>query len=441
MASNWMGIAATLLFLAPLACSPAAQEGGAGAKESGAMTEDTNAAAGRGSETASRAESGAGSAGALAAASSRFALDLYQALARADARGSFFFSPHSISTALAMTRAGAVAATAAEMDAVLHFPVGEAGEDLHRSFAALDDSLAARAKEQDGPELAVANRLWGQRGLSWQAEFLATCRAHYGAGFAEVDFGSDPDGVRRNVNAWCAEQTRDRIRDLLAPGTVDRLTALILTNAIYFKGTWKQQFDPKRTQDGPFHLAGGGEAQVPFMHTKATYGYREEPSFQALEMPYAGDDLSLVVLLPKERDGLAALEAELDAERLGALLGELREEEVVVTFPRFTFSSQFSLAETLAAMGMPTAFTERADFSAMCAGPEPIWIGAVIHKAFVEVNEEGTEAAAATAVTMTRATALPRTTTFVADHPFVFLIRDRVTGAVLFLGRMADPRG
>lgn len=429
------------------------------------MNEDANGAIGRNPEPAAAANSAAAAGGESAVAATlstgnaAFALDLYAELARTNG-GSFFFSPYSISTALAMTRAGAAGPTAAEMDTTLHFDLGTApggpapssmeprghrggpaDRDLHRAFAALGAALAARAAVDGGPELAVANRLWGQAGLAWEASFLATCRDHYGAGFAEVDFRSDPDAVRREVNAWCAQQTRDRIQDLLAPGTVDRLTALILTNAIYFKGTWKQQFDPKRTQEGPFHLERGPSVQVPLMHTKATLGYREEATFQALELPYAGDALSMVVLLPKERDGLAGLEALLDAGRLAALLGDLREEEVTVTFPRFTFTSQFSLAGTLASMGMPTAFTERADFSAMCAGPEPLWIGAVIHKAFVEVNEEGTEAAAATAVTMTRATALPRTTTFVADHPFIFLIRDRVTGAVLFLGRMADPRG
>ena len=361
-----------------------------------------------------------------------FALDLYSELAGTP--GNFFFSPYSISSALAMTMAGARGETATQMEGVLHLE----RDDVHQAFADLREVLAGRS--QNGPELSIANRLWGQRGLPWEKTFLEICKKRYAAALAEVDFRTDPEGARKRINDWCAEETRDKIQNLLAPGLVDTNTRLVLTNAIYFKGSWKHTFKEKLTQDGPFFLSGGSEVQVPLMRRTGTYGYYDSVEFQALEMPYVGDELSMVVLLPKTKDGIGMLESALDTETLDSAIAGLREREVQVAFPRFELTSKFSLASVLSRMGMETAFSSRADFSGMCE--EPLFIGAVEHKAFVQVNEEGTEAAAATAVTMQLlASAQAEPPKFVADHPFVFLIRDKGTGSVLFLGRMADPRG
>jgi len=361
-----------------------------------------------------------------------FAFDLYAEIGKAP--GNLFFSPYSISSALAMTLAGARGQTATEMERVLHLE----RDDVHQAFGDLRETLASRS--DSGPELAIASRLWGQQGLPWEKAFLEVCREHYGAGLAEVDFETDVEGARKEINAWCAKETHDKIQNLLASGTIDPSTGLVLTNAIYFKGAWVHRFEESMTQVGPFLLSGGSEVQVPLMRKTETYGYYETDDLQALEMSYAGNEISMVVLLPKSKDGLDDLEQGLDAKRLGAAIDGLRERTVQVTFPRFQLTSQFSLASTLQQMGMETPFGRGADFSGMCA--EPQFIGAVVHKAFVDVNEEGTEAAAATAVVMTRSTSVPvQPPRFIADHPFVFCIRDKATGSVLFLGRMADPRG
>jgi serpin B len=364
----------------------------------------------------------------------RFAFDLYGRLR--DRPGNLFASPYSLSTALAMTYAGARGRTAEEMAATLHFSLPPA--DLHPAFAALDRQL------HDGKgrryKLAVANALWGQEGETFRPDFLRLLAENYGAGLRRVDFLS-VEQARRTINSWVEEQTGGKIKDLLQPPLPGPDTSLVLTNAIYFKGDWASPFPKGATKDETFTVTEDKHVRVPMMHRTGRLGYLDGGDFQALELPYAGDDLAMVVLLPKKADGLAEFEDSLTAERLSAWLAKLRPHRVDVALPRFKVEARFELEKVLPEMGMPLAFTPSADFSGM-NGKRDLFISAVIHKAFADVNEEGTEAAAATAVVITRAMAVAPepAVVFRTDHPFVFLIRHNRSGSLLFLGRVVDPR-
>jgi len=359
-----------------------------------------------------------------------FCVDLYTNLGEKE--GNLFFSPYSLSTALGMTYAGARGNTAAEMAATLHFPAGDA---VHPMLGA----LARHLDEDPGPcELHVANALWCQRDYRLLAEFLEVAENNYRARASQMDFVADAEGARRTINAWVEDQTKERIKDLIGPGVLDALTRLVLTNAIYFKGQWMAQFDESRTMDGEFRVSPMERVQAPLMRQSDRFGYRETDGLQILELPYAGANLSMVVLLPREVDGLASLENGLTPAKLDEWLGGLVKQEVAVTLPRFKLTSEFELGDVLARMGMPEAFTFEADFSGM-SGSKDLYISAVLHKAFVDVNEEGTEAAAATAVVMRQKSAPVRPKEFVADRPFIFLIRDVRSGAILFAGRLVDP--
>lgn len=370
----------------------------------------------------------------VVAANNQFAFDVYAHLGRQP--GNLFFSPYSLSTALAMTHAGARGETAEQMAKTLHLRLPD--DELDPAVQALIARIKGEGTGRSF-ELAVANALWGQSGLSYQSDFLKRLDRYYGAGLREIDFGADPERARHTINAWVEQQTHDKIQDLLPSGTIDRQTELVLTNAIYFKGRWRTAFPKGRTQDDDFFLTTDTKARVPFMHHLASFPYAEAAGFQALELPYVGNELSLVVLLPKERDGLAKVER--DVASISAL--KFGPREVDVTLPRFKMSSGFELKDTLSALGMPLAFTGGADFSGM-NGRGGLAISAVLHKAFVDVNEEGTEAAAATGVVMTRAiakkTPKPEPVVFRADHPFLFAIREAKTGCILFLGRVANPK-
>jgi len=269
---------------------------------------------------------------------------------------------------------------------------------------------------------------------------VSLLKTNYGAGLEEVDFEHNPEGARQTINAWVEKQTADKIQDLIGQGVLTSETRLVLTNAIYFKGTWVSPFDKRYTQDEPFHLSGGSEKNVPMMRHTGDYGYMEDPDFQALLLPYEGFELSMIVLLPRRVDGLPALERELTPEKLSDAFGKIGNEQVDVSMPRFRMTGEFQLKSTLVSMGMPNAFQATANFSGM-TGKDDLKISNVIHKAFVEVNEEGTEAAAATATVMGLATAMgPRETMlFRADHPFLFVIRDEKSGAILFMGRFVKP--
>ena len=376
----------------------------------------------------------------------RFAFDLYAQLRGAE--GNLFLSPYSISTALTMTYGGARGETADQMAQVLHLPAS--GEAVHGVYGALQKDLNAAGEGPGAPgfELVVANRLWGQKGFAFLPDFLALIERNYGAGLEQVDFARETEEARKTINAWVEKQTRDKIKELLKPGVLDAMTRLVLTNAIYFKGKWAEEFDKKATRDEDFFLTPETKVAAPLMHRTADFGYFAGDNLQVLELPYQvargdshgrGDRLSMVVLLPKAKDGLAALETSLSAEKVAEWLGQLHRREVRVALPRFKTTAEFSLAEVLAAMGMKDAFDAgKADFSGM-TGDRDLFISAVVHKAFVDTNEEGTEAAAATAVIAPLAAMPESPPVFRADHPFLFLIRDTKTGAILFLGRILDP--
>jgi serpin B len=373
---------------------------------------------------------------AVTGGNSAFAFDLYQALRGQE--GNLFYSPYSISVALAMTYAGARAETEAQMAEVLHFDLPQA--QLHPVFKALAQALADRgegAHGQGGFQLNVANALWGQAGYAFLPEFLNLLDRNYGAGLRLVDFIANAEAARVTINDWVAEQTEGRIEDLIPPGVLDSMTRLVLTNAIYFNAAWAQPFNERATQEEAFHLLDGGQVMVPMMHQIESFGYAEGDGYQVVELPYESHELSMVVLLPDE-GGFEALEGSLDAAQVEAMLDEVSYREVSLAMPRFKYDAQFSLAETLAGMGMPAAFSDGADFSGM-TGTRELFISAVIHKAFVSVDEEGTEAAAATAVAMKLTAAQTEPVEVRLDRPFVFLIRDIETGTILFLGRVVDP--
>jgi len=377
----------------------------------------------------------------IVAGNTRFALDLYDRLR--GGQGNLFFSPYSISTALAMTSSGARGETAQQMAGVLQFNLP--ADLLHPAFHALIDHVNGKGTPGASRpyQLDTANALWGDQGDTFLPEFLELTRSNYGAGLRQVDFRHASEAARKTINAWVEEQTRDKIRDLLAPGVITSATSLVLTNAVYFKGDWAHPFAAAMTDEKAlFHAPGGHDVTLPMMRQTRGFAYHDGGTFQLLEMPYAGEALGMVVLLPKEADGLPALEPSLTATHLSTWVAKASMAQVEVAFPRFRLTEPLRLAEVLRGMGMALAFdAARADFSGM-NGRHDLSISEVVHKAFVDVNEKGTEAAAATGVVMARAAVMrrPKPVSFRADHPFVFLIRDRATGAVLFLGRLVEPK-
>jgi serpin B len=353
--------------------------------------------------------------------------------------GNLFFSPESISTAFAMTYAGARGPTATEMRSVFHYTLPP--DRLHPAMGTLLNAMNA---PNPNYELRVADALWAQQDLSFLSSFSQLMQTDYGAAFHRVDFRTSPATVRGAINQWVEQQTSNKIQNLIGPGVLTPLTRLVLTNAIYFKGSWQDPFPATATEDEDFHLTATQTAKTPMMHRTGGYLYYDGGTFQELQLPYAGDNLAMVVLLPKQTTGLAALEQQFTAAAAYDWLENLQPaHKVILTLPRFKMTQQFELSNTLSAMGMSQAFSAAADFSGM-TGKTNLSISAAIHKAFIDVNEKGTEAAAATSTVMT-ATAMrmptpePPPVVFRADHPFLFLIRDTQTGAILFMGRVADP--
>jgi serpin B len=365
-----------------------------------------------------------------------FAVGLYGRLRHQN--GNLFFSPESISTALAMAYAGARGSTASEMAKTLHFTLPP--DKLHPAMGALLRDLNAA---HEGYQLSVANALWAQQGYTFLDDFLSQLKTDYGAGLNQVNFKGATEAARLTINQWVEQKTQDKIKDLLQPGALRSDTRLVLTNAIYFKGDWETQFDKAQTKSEDFHLSPAQAATAPLMHREGRFSYFDGGTFQILEIPYKSKELSMIIFLPKDAGGLSALEQSLTGSNLQQWLSKLASvPKVIVTMPKFKMTQQFELGSTLSAMGMPQAFSGNADFSGM-TGHRDFSISEVIHKAYVDVNEEGTEAAAATAVTM-RAMAIRAPEgpppVFRADHPFVFMIRDNRSASILFMGRMADPR-
>jgi len=362
-----------------------------------------------------------------------FALDLYSTLQKRE--GNLFFSPYSIATALAMTYGGARGDTQKEMAETLKFTHDQ--NQLHAAFARLQSQLNTE-QDKGEIELSVANALWAEKSYSFLENFIHMINKNYGATLNRVDFKNTPEQTRTQINEWVEEKTKDKIKDLIKPGVLNSLTRLVLTNAIYFKGNWSHQFKKSATKENTFWIAPDKAIMVPLMTQKDDFAYGENENMQILELPYVGNRLSMIILLPKTIDGLSELETTLTVENLTLWTGLLRKREVRVFLPKCTVTSEFNLEQTLSAMGMSDAFTTKADFSGM-TGNKDLFMSTVIHKAFVDIHEEGTEAAAATAVTM-RMTAMPTPPPeFRADHPFLFLIRHNPSESILFLGRVADP--
>lgn len=367
----------------------------------------------------------------------QFAFDLYGKV-RAGS-GNVFLSPYSISAALAMTSAGAKGETARQMAEALHLPSD--GEALHSGFAQLDAQLVG-GEDPRPYQLNIANALWGQQGLGYRPEFLRLTETYYRAGLHQVDFGRHHEIARETINSWVEEQTKDKIKDLIGPRDITPATDLVLTNAIYFKGTWSNPFPKLATKDEDFTTTEDKRFPVPMMHQSGSFNCFEADSIQALELPYEGNTLSMVVLLPRKVNGLGDLETGLTASKLDGWLARLSRQPVQVALPRFKLECGFELAGALTSLGMSLAFSPEADFSGITEDRK-LFISAVIHKAFADVNEEGTEAAAATAVMMLRSMAKVSRppVVFRADHPFLFLIRDVRSGSILFLGRVTNPKG
>jgi len=385
----------------------------------------------------------------LVAGNNAFAFDLYETLGGEE--GSLFFSPMSISSALAMTYAGAHAGTAEQMADVLHFTLPE--ERLHAAFGTLmrdlassgDEGAACPGASGDPFTLSIANSLWGQVNYEFLSGFLETLAENYDSPLRRMRFVGDPEGSRETINDWVSDETRGRIEDLLKPGDINVLTRLVLVNAIYFNASWSHPFSEGATGPGAFHLP-GGDFQVDMMRQTQRFGYTEGEDYQAVELPYTGGDASMVILLPKE-GRFQAFEQSLSAETMDEILADLSSTRVRLTMPKFECGAEVELAKVLENMGMPDAFDERiADFSGMNGKRPPdyeaLHIDKVRHKAWIEVDEAGTEAAAATAVTMSAtSSSVPvfvPPLVFTADRPFIYTIRDTRTNSTLFMGRISD---
>jgi serpin B len=399
----------------------------------------------------SRAAPAASQEDILSAAASlqEFGVDLYGSLARASGDANLVFSPASIVTALAMTYAGAAGATAEEMAATLHFT--RQGDTLHQSFNSLDAALESRSWQGKDPEgkdqgvlVKTANSLWGQKNTVFEQLFLDTLAADYGAGMRLVDYKTAAEDAREAINQWVASETEDKITDLIPEGALDALTRLVLVNAVYLDATWASQFDPALTKDGLFTTLAGEAVTADMMFQSSTFSYAAGDGWQAVELPYLRDDpsqggLSMLVIVP-EAGSFSEVESRLSSGLIDEAVGQLATgPEVNLTMPKFEFRTQALLSTALTALGMQSAFDpEAADFSGMTT-QEELYISEVVHEAYIAVDEEGTEAAAATAVIM-RATAAPmEIVELTIDRPFIFALRDQETGALLFLGRVTDP--
>jgi serpin B len=373
-------------------------------------------------------------------ANNLFAADLYTRLGNdpENAGKNIFFSPFSISSALAITYEGARANTADEIRTVFHFPNDTTV--LRMGYFAVNAEIN---RGDANFTLRTANALWAEKNFPFLPLYTGTVTHFYAANATNLDFASHPEDSRVTINRWTEEKTNNLIRDLIPPGVIDTMTRLVITNAIYFKGTWLQQFNTTKTTEEDFHVTSGKTVRVPMMQRTdedSVYRYAATDDLQILELPYAnqsGSGLSMLVLLPREHD-LSAVHRALTPANMTTLRDAMTPTRVDVYLPKFRLETEYRLDRDLAAMGMPTAFTDGADFSGM-DGAKDLSISAVIHKAYVDVNEEGTEAAAATAVVIRLTSAGSGPEVFYANHPFLFLIRDNKSGAILFLGQVSDP--
>ena len=386
-----------------------------------------------------RATAAASDADIAAAAASLelFGANLYGVLAAGD--DNLVVSPASIVLALAMTYAGAEGVTAEEMATVLHFQLDD--ESLHEAFNALDALVESRSfegVEDEGVLVSTANSLWGQQGLPFEEVFLDTLAVNYGAGMRLVDYTTAAEEARNAINEWVADETNEKITDLIPAGMLNAFTRLVLVNAVYLDATWASQFDPDSTYDGSFYLPNGGQVTVPLMTQSAAFPYGAGPGWQAVQLPYLRNELGMLLIVPDE-GRFAEVEAALGDGLIAQAVAGSAPIEVALTMPKFEFRTQVGLNSALRELGMATAFDGgTADFSGMTTA-ERLFISEVIHEAYIAVDEEGTEAAAATAVVMAATAAPLETVQLTIDRPFLFALRDLETGALLFLGRVMDP--
>jgi serpin B len=396
---------------------------------------------------------------AAASATNQFGLDLYRKLATGDEN--LCLSPYSIESALAMTFAGADGKTRSEMARVLHFP--ENGDEIHSSFTALQKSLrematrtaqiADESKNSGGPSdpitLSIANRLFAQKDYDFRDSFRALLKKEYDAPIEPLDFRTNTNAAREHINEWVAGQTRDRIRDLIPAGGLDEMTRLVLTNAIYLKAPWTSEFSEHATAPKPFHIHGGTAVNVPTMEKESNLGYVKRDDFTAVTIPYSGDELQLLILLPNKVNGLHAVEANLTVKKL-AECAKLQNHLVDLYLPKFKLEPPtVALAKELQTLGMKSAFDQpqgSANFDRIASrkSNDYLYISQVFHKTFIAVDERGTEAAAATAVSMGVTVAFeaapPKPTTVKVDHPFLYAVQHVPSGVCLFVGRVTDPR-
>ncbi len=380
-------------------------------------------------------------------ANNQFAFDLYSELSKTE-RENLFYSPYSISTAIAMTYEGAKGETADEIKNVFHFPESEI---LRPNFAAIYNRVNRGSKDY---ELRTGNAIWTQKDFPLLEDYTSRVEKYYGGKATNLDFVSETEKSRQTINMFIEEQTNNKIKDLIPPDVLNQMTRLVLTNAIYFKGTWEWEFDKADTREQEFKITKDNIVNTPMMYMdpdKARFNYAELEKLQILELPYKGDKISMLILLPRQGQGYdyetdkrivfdyTLEDMELSAEKLNEYKNQMQETKMdAIYLPKFEFDTKYFMKETLIKMGMPTAFDDiKADFSGM-TGSNNLYISSVIHQAYVKVDEEGTEAAAATAVIMTLKSA-PRTNIFRADHPFIFIIQDKETGNILFLGKVVDP--
>ncbi len=378
----------------------------------------------------------------LVRGNSTFAFDLYQNLKDAD--GNLFYSPHSISMALAMPYVGARGETELQMTEALSFSFPQ--DRLHPALNALDQKLASRGNEGQWFKLNLVNAVWGQHGCTFDEEFLEVLAESYGAGVRPLDFIQAPEESRTTINDWVSDQTEGKIKDLIPENAIDNLTRMVLTNAIYFNARWSFVFFPGDTRNLPFHLIDGSTVDVPMMSQTESFGYFQGDEYQAVELGYGRGEMSMVILLP-DQGRFNDFEDALDADLVSQTTQNLEQTEITLTMPRFEFESSFRLVNDLETMGMVDAFDPgKADFSGQgmrgCPGSDlRLYISGVFHKSFVLVDEEGTEAAAATAVVERIVSERVPQYEVSVDRPFIFLIRDVETGAILFVGRVLDPSG
>ncbi len=371
----------------------------------------------------------------LISGNSVFAIALYQNLRSSE--GNIFFSPYSLSAALALTYGGARGKTKEEMAQALRFSLDQA--NLHPAFQRLESRLN-EIQNSGEVRLAIANSIWPERTYKLLDSYISLVKEHYGVSIRPVDYKFNYEKARKTINAWVENKTQGNIKDLIQPEILSNLTRLVLVNAIYFNGDWEHQFKEGLTKSAPFYISPSQSINVPLMAQARKLGYAKMDLGQILELPYTGRKLSMFIILPYKKDGLKEIEENLSVQNLAEWKKELKEEHVKIFLPRFEIKCGYRMNQTLKSMGMIDAFNmRRADFSGMDGNRDGLYISEVLHRAFVKVNEAGTEAAASTAVVMMGKSIRPPAPVFRADHPFIFMIQENQTGSILFMGRVQNP--